>query len=69
MRYVWRIQANALIENTFLWIGIPDAASPNSDRAYLELNSIALLSNFDACVVCWIFSGRSGKACSRRSRA
>jgi len=31
----------------FLWIGIPDSASPKSDRAYLELNSIALLSNFE----------------------
>lgn len=30
-----------------LWIGIPDAPSPKSDRAYLELNSIALLSNFE----------------------
>jgi len=31
----------------FLWIGVPDAPSPKSDRAYLELNSIALLSNFE----------------------
>jgi hypothetical protein len=30
-----------------LWIGMPDAPSPKSDRAYLELNSIALLSNFE----------------------
>ncbi len=29
-----------------LWIGIADTPSPKSDRAYLELNSIALLSNF-----------------------
>ena len=31
----------------FLWINVPDAPSPKSDRAYLELNSIALLSNFE----------------------
>jgi hypothetical protein len=31
----------------FLWVNIPDAPSPASDRADLELNSIALLSNFD----------------------
>ncbi len=31
----------------FLWINVPDEPSRNSDRAYLELNSIALLSNFE----------------------
>jgi hypothetical protein len=31
----------------FLWVNVPDAPSRTSDRAYLELNSIALLSNFD----------------------
>jgi hypothetical protein len=30
----------------FLWIKVPDDSSQTSDRAYLELNSIALLSNF-----------------------
>ena len=30
----------------FLWISVPDAASPKSDRACMELNCIALLSNF-----------------------
>jgi hypothetical protein len=30
----------------FLWINVPDAPSRTSDRAYLELNSIALISNF-----------------------
>jgi hypothetical protein len=31
----------------FLWISVSDAPSPKSDRAYLELNCIALLSNFE----------------------
>jgi hypothetical protein len=30
----------------FLWINVPDDPSRTSDRAYVELNSIALLSNF-----------------------
>jgi len=39
--------SNYIGQMPFLWIGIPDAPSPKSDRAYLELNSIALLSNFE----------------------
>jgi hypothetical protein len=31
----------------FLWINVPDAPSRTSDRACLELNCIALLSNFE----------------------
>jgi hypothetical protein len=31
----------------FLWINVPDAPSRTSDRGHLELNSIALLSNFE----------------------
>ena len=31
----------------FLWINVPDAPSRISDRAHLELNAIALLSNFE----------------------
>jgi hypothetical protein len=31
----------------FLWLAVPDPASPNSDRGILEQNSIALLSNFE----------------------
>jgi hypothetical protein len=31
----------------FLWVNVPDEPSRISDRAYLELNSIALLSNFE----------------------
>jgi hypothetical protein len=31
----------------FLWIEVPDVPSPRSDRADLELNCIALLSNFE----------------------
>lgn len=31
----------------FLWTSISDAPSPKSGRAYLELNCIALLSNFE----------------------
>jgi hypothetical protein len=31
----------------FLWINVPDAPSRKSDRACLELNCIALLSNFE----------------------
>lgn len=31
----------------FLWISVPDAPSPKSDRARMELNCIALLSNFE----------------------
>src|SRR5260370_28260003 len=30
----------------FLWIEVADAAGAGSDRAYLERNSLALLSNF-----------------------
>ncbi|MBN2133341.1 MAG: hypothetical protein JW741_27835 [Sedimentisphaerales bacterium] len=29
----------------FLWLAIPDSAGPTSDRAYIERNSIGLLSN------------------------
>jgi len=29
----------------FLWLNVPDAAGPDSDRAYIERNSIGLLSN------------------------
>ena len=35
----------------FLWIDVPDAPSPDSDRAYLERNCIALLSNFGKPVI------------------
>jgi hypothetical protein len=35
----------------FLWIEIPDAPSVDSDRAYLERNCIALLSNFGKHVI------------------
>jgi hypothetical protein len=31
----------------FLWINVPDAPSPASDRGYLERNCIGLLSNFE----------------------
>lgn len=31
----------------FLWMDVSDAPSPTSDRAYLELNCIALLSNYE----------------------
>jgi hypothetical protein len=31
----------------FLWVNVPDEPSRNSDRGYLELNAIALLSNFE----------------------
>jgi len=31
----------------FLWVNVPGAPSRTSDRAYLELNCIALLSNFE----------------------
>jgi hypothetical protein len=29
----------------FLWLNVPDSAGPDSDRAYIERNSIGLLSN------------------------
>ncbi len=32
----------------FLWLGVEDEPGPNSERACLERNSIALLSNFDS---------------------
>ena len=31
----------------FLWVSVLDNPSPKSERAYLELNCIALLSNFE----------------------
>jgi len=31
----------------FLWLEINDPAGPNSDRAYIEQNSVILLSNYD----------------------
>jgi hypothetical protein len=41
-----------------VWIGIPDDAGPESDRAYLEKNAIALLSNqlapIDAAGAQWL---------------
>lgn len=33
-------------EQPFLWVNLDDESSANSDRAYLEQNAIALLSNF-----------------------
>lgn len=30
----------------FLWVDVPDEPGPESDRAYLERNAIALLSNY-----------------------
>jgi hypothetical protein len=30
----------------FLWVDIDDEPSPNSDRAYIERNAIALVSNY-----------------------
>lgn len=34
-------------EQPFLWVNIDDEPSPYCDRAYLDQNAIALLSNFD----------------------
>jgi hypothetical protein len=34
-------------EQPFLWVNLNDKPSADSDRAYLEQNAIALLSNFD----------------------
>jgi hypothetical protein len=34
-------------EQPFLWVNLDDEPSADSDRAYLEQNVIALLSNFD----------------------
>ena len=31
----------------FLWVDVDDEPSPNSDRAYIERNAIALVSNYD----------------------
>jgi len=52
-------------EMPFLWLGIDDAAGPNSLRGYIERNAIALLSNFgkrplDASSTGWLgcFSSR-----------
>jgi hypothetical protein len=40
-------QVTKYLSNThLLWIEVDDAASPLSDRAYIERNAIALLSNF-----------------------
>lgn len=32
----------------FLWVAVPDEPGADSDRAYLERNAIALVSNYDA---------------------
>ena len=34
-------------EQPFLWVEVDDEPGPDSDRAYLEQNAIALLSNYD----------------------
>ena len=34
-------------DQPFLWLEVDDEPSPDSDRAYIERNSIALLSNFE----------------------
>lgn len=34
-------------DQPFLWINVDDKPSADSDRAYIERNAIALLSNFD----------------------
>lgn len=55
----------------FLWIAVPDAPSPASDRAFLERNCIALLSNFGKAPIDppsphWLGS-RSGEQTIRES--
>lgn len=46
-------------EQPFLWVALDDEPGPDSDRAFLERNAIALLSNFDTQTVdprpdCWL---------------
>lgn len=38
-------------DQPFLWLEVDDEPSPDSDRAYIEQNSIALLSNFEKSAV------------------
>jgi hypothetical protein len=38
--------SNYIGEMPFLWLSVPDAPGPDSQRAYIEKNSIALLSNY-----------------------
>jgi hypothetical protein len=49
----------------FLWISIDDAPSPDSDRGYIERNSIALLSNWSKPALDAPSSGWLGRHCSR----
>ena len=46
--YILERRVSAYIrEQPFLWVDVDDKPSADSDRAYLERNAIALLSNFD----------------------
>jgi len=35
-------------ELPFLWVNVDDEPGPESDRAYIERNAIALVSNFES---------------------
>jgi len=44
---VERLVSQHIRSMPFLWLKVDDLPSPNSERAYLERNAIALLSNYD----------------------
>jgi hypothetical protein len=47
--YVLERRVSAYVrEQPFLWVDVDDEPSADSDRAYIEQNAIALLSNFEA---------------------
>ena len=51
----------------FLWLDVPDAPGPNSLRAMVERNSIALLSNAQGRVLDAASSAWLGRDCSREA--
>lgn len=53
-------------EQPFLWVNLDDEPSSDSDRAYLEQNAIALLSNFDEQPIDPRENGWLGRYCRSR---
>lgn len=49
----------------FLWLAVDDAPGPDSLRAYIERNSVALLSNFGKAPLDRASEGWRGHACVR----
>jgi hypothetical protein len=68
--YILERRVSAYIrEQPFLWVNLDDEPSADSDRAYLEQNVIALLSNFDGQTIDSRADGWLGRySCSREIR-